>query len=210
MTRILLNLTIVMAMAFTSMGSTQQDTEGNKSGTKIEELQPAPAFTVQDVYGATIDLASLKGKKVMLTLYRNVGCAVCNLRFHELEEQAAYFESRDLVLLAVYESTAENMLRYLDNQRVYPKMIPDPELKLYKLYGLEKSPGKMMKGMLRGGLKKRKEGKKLFHEKIKKDGSAARISADFLIDEGGIVRKAYYGKYVGDHLPVDAIKQFIE
>jgi hypothetical protein len=66
-----------------------------------------------------------------------------------------------------------------------------------------------MKGMFHGAMGKMKEGKKLFKKKIKQDGTANRISADFLIDENGNVASAYYGKYIGDHLPIDSIKQFL-
>ena len=206
----ILNLSIAIALMLTNSAFTAPHIVGGKDKEKVMKSQVAPTFTIKDVYGTTIDLDKLKGKKVMLTLYRNVGCAICNLRFHELQEEGAYFESRNLVLLAVYESTAENMLQYLDDQKVYPKMIPDPELTLYRLYGLEKSMGKMMKALFNGGLQKKKEGKNLFHKKIKRDGSKTRISADFLIDENGVIKEAYYGKYLGDHLPIETIKQFIQ
>jgi peroxiredoxin Q/BCP len=44
---------------------------------------------------------------------------------------------------------------------------------------------------------------------MKQDGDSNTISADFLINESGIVKTAYYGKFLGDHLPVDQIKTFL-
>lgn len=176
---------------------------------KIKPKQSAPAFTVQDVYGAPINLTDFNGKKVLLSFYRNVGCPVCNIRFHELQQEATYFQSKGLVVLAVYESSAENMKQYLENDTVYANMIPNPDLSIYKLYEVERSMGKLMKGMFHGALGKMKQGKKLFRKKIEQDGTKDRIGADFLISEDGTIHTAYYGNYVGDHLPVSEIKQFL-
>jgi thioredoxin-dependent peroxiredoxin len=180
-----------------------------KGKMKIEPPQTAPTFTVKDVNGATVNLADYKGKKVMLTFYRNVGCPVCNLRFHELEKENELFKSKGLVMLSVYESTAENMKSYLENETVYATMIPNADQSLYQLYNIDRSTGKMMKGMFHGAMGKMKAGKKLFKKKIKQDGNSNRIGADFLIDENGNIKMAYYGKYVGDHLPISDIKTFL-
>jgi thioredoxin-dependent peroxiredoxin len=178
--------------------------------TKILQAQPAPGFTITDVYGNVIDLGLYKGKKVLLSFYRNVGCPICNLRFHELQEQSDFFARKGLLVLAVYESSAENMRQYLTNETVYASMIPNPEQDLYELYDVDRSMGKMMKGMFHGAMSKMKKGKKMFKEKISQDGHSDRIGADFLIDERGNIVAAYYGKYVGDHISVEEIKKFID
>jgi hypothetical protein len=55
-----------------------------------------------------------------------------------------------------------------------------------------------------------KTGKKLFKKKMKQDGNANRMGADFLIDENGKIAVAYYGKYVGDHLSISQIKGWLK
>jgi hypothetical protein len=112
-------------------------------------------------------------------------------------------------MLAIYESTAENMKQYVDGERLYATMVPNPDQRLYKLYEVERSVGKMMKGMFHGAMGKMKKGKRLFKKEIKQDGNSNRIGADFLIDEKGNIATAYYGKFIGDHLPIDTIKQFL-
>ncbi len=199
----------VMLMAFITILSTQSFAQSKKDKMKLAPPQSAPDFTVKDVNGKGVKLADYKGKKVMLTFYRNVGCPVCNLRFHQLQEQADYFKSKDLILLAVYESTANKMKQYVEGENFYATMLPNPDLSLYRLYNIEQSSGKLMKGMLHGAMTKMGKGKKLFKRKIKQDGNANRISADFLIDEKGNIKTAYYGKFIGDHLPITDIKQFL-
>lgn len=177
---------------------------------KIKENQTAPGFTLHDVNGNAITLSDYKGKKVFLSFFRNVGCPICNFRFHELQEKSDYFKSKNLILLAVYESSAENMKKYLDGENPYMVMIPNQDESLYKHYAVEKSLGKVMKGMVHGAMNKMKKGKKLFKNNIKQDGNTTRIGADFLIDEKGVVKRAFYGDYVGDHLPVTEILKFIQ
>ncbi len=180
-----------------------------KEQQKVEPPKAAPTFTIKDVAGSTINLADYKGKKVLLCFYRNVGCPVCNLRFHELEGQAAYFKSKDLIVLSVYESSAVNMKHYVGNEYYYSVMLPNPDQSLYQLYDIDRSMGKVMKGMFHGAMGKMKAGKKLFKKKMKQDGNKDRIGADFLIDENGNVLIAHYGKYIGDNLPVSEIKKFL-
>ena len=176
---------------------------------KVQVSQSAPDFHVNDVKGNVIDLKNYRGQKVLLSFYRNIGCPICNLRFHELESESAYFKSRNLVLIAVYESTADNMKQYLGHESFYAVMIPDPSQHLYTLYHIERSTAKLMKGIFHGAMGKAKAGKKLFRSSIATDGNTNRIGADFLIDENGKVLKAHYGSYLGDELPFGEIKKIL-
>lgn len=180
-----------------------------KANMKVKEQQTAPGFTIKDVNGTALNLADYKGKKILLSFYRNTGCPICNLRFHELEEQAEYFKSKNLVVLAIYESSAENMKTFLEGEHPYAIMVPNPEQNLYQLYDIDKSTGKVLKGIFHGAIGKAKKGEKLFKTKLKQDGNSSRIGADFLIDENGIIKTAYYGNYLGDDLPLENIKAFL-
>ena len=177
---------------------------------KVHISQQAPDFQAMDVSGKTISLSALKGKKVLLTFYRNVGCPVCNFRFHELEQKSAEFQAKNTVLIAVYESSREHIEKYLAGESVYPLMIPDPQEMLYKRYDVDKSMGKVMKGMFHGAMGKMKAGKKLFKKHLKQDGNMTRIGADFLIDETGKVIIAHYGAYLGDHIPLSELEKAIQ
>lgn len=176
---------------------------------KIKEAQQAPLFTSKDVYGNEIKLSDFKGKKVLLMFNRNVGCPVCNLQYHQLSENAGYFKEKGLVILSVYESSAKSMKEYLEGEELFSVMIPDSSLDLYKLYDVERNTGKLMKGIFNGAIGKAKKGKKLFSKKMQQDGNTDRINAEFFIDENGTVTKAHYGRYLGDHLTIEEIKEWI-
>jgi len=178
----------------------------HKNKMKLQPTQAAPAISTGDVYGRPFDLGSLRGKKVLLSFHRFAGCPVCNLRFHQLEAQAPYFKDKGLVLVGIYESSRETMQQYLEGQNPYTIMIPNPDESLYRLYGVERSKSKVLKGLLKGAMGKALQGNKLYKNKIKHDGHADRIGADFIIDEQGNIQQAHYGQYLGDNLPLEDIK----
>lgn len=206
-------LTLSVLLFATTTFSQSNSTKQNKS-MKITNNQQAPDFQVQDVYGKSISLSAFKGKKILLSFFRNAGCPVCNLRFHKLETESGFLKSNNVVFIAVYASDKDNMLDYLnssypDSSSLYPIFIANTDRSLYNLYDLERSTGKLIKSLLfHGGLSDVSKGKKLYKSKIKDDSPKNMIGADFLIDETGKVITAYYGKYSGDFIPIEMIKSF--
>lgn len=172
----------------------------------LEEGMFAPSFQVRDINGITHNIDKYKGKKVLLSFYRNAGCPVCNYRFHELEDEREFFEKKNVVLLAIYESSLQNLQLMVDTNKYFQHIISDEEGLLYDLYAVEASRTKITKGMLHGALSKAQKGKKYYNTKIKQDGNPNRIAADFLIDENGNISIAYYGKYLGDRMPLTFLK----
>ncbi|MDI9319193.1 MAG: redoxin domain-containing protein [Phycisphaerales bacterium] len=171
--------------------------------------QFAPDFKIKDINGVEQSIERYKGKKILLSFYRYASCPICNFRFHELEAERAFFEQKGVVFLAVYESSADNVKDLNDTNQYYQILIPNPNGALYELYAVEISKGKVLKGMTNGAIRKANEGKKLFAKKIKKDGNSNRIAADFLIDENGNVIYPYYGRYLGDRMPIEFIKSHL-
>lgn len=200
----------VPIMAIIALALSSQSFITKKSKMKIQANQPAPTFTINDVNGAKINLPDYRGKKLLLLFNRNVGCPICNLQYHNLNTNADYFKKKGVVILSVYESSAENMKTYLDGETSSLTMIPDPTLSLYKLYAVERSNGKILKGLFNGALGKARAGKKIFTKKMKQDGNSDRINAEFLIDENGKVTMAHYGNYLGDDLSIEEIKKMVE
>lgn len=174
---------------------------------RIDSL--APQFTALDVYGTQIKLSELQGKKVLLTFYRNVGCPVCNLRFHEMEKLLAKYDT-SVIALAVYESSSEHISAYLGTDTYKAIIIPNPLQDLYRLYHVERSTVKIMKGLFNGAFTKMTKGNKLFKRKIKQDGNMDRLEADFLIDAHGKVARAHWARFLGDHIPLAEVEEFIK
>ena len=174
-----------------------------KVGDKLPELRLSP------VYGDSLRISSLKGKKILLTFNRYVSCPLCNFRTHELLEHYDTLKQNGLVIISVYESGRETLTQYTSKEEIPFFMIADPDEILYKQFKVRKSWWKTFTGLFNHYNRKHSAGKKLFKSKYDRDGHLNRIGADFLIDENGIIRTAYYGKFVGDHLPVEEIVKWV-
>lgn len=167
---------------------------------KIVPHQPAPDFTATTVTGQPFRLSALRGQRVLLSFMRNAGCPICNLRVHELRQQADSLRAANTTVVLVYESPNATLREYLADVDLPFTFIGDPELTLYRQYGVEKSVLKLLRTMANGGASKASASKALFGKPMKQDGNMTRIEADFLIDERGVVERAHYGRFVGDHL----------
>lgn len=173
------------------------------------ENQPAPDFQTTDISGNTVRISALKGKKVLLTFYRHVGCPFTNLRFLELQKLDSYFSKMGLVVLAIYESSSDNLKRYSRDESFYARLIANPEFDLYTLYDIELSTLKILFSMYRGAFAKGAAGRRSFKENFGPEGHTNVLGGDFLIDEDGCIKYAYYNQYLGDHLPVKDIIHFL-
>lgn len=164
----------------------------------------APWTEVTDVNGKEV---SIEGEKVYLSFMRFAGCPICNFRMHELIQHRADFEKAGIKPIIIYESETSTMQSYADDSSIPYTLISDPERKLYKLYGLKKSLGKMFRTMMKKEAKAAMaKGNALFGSThYKRDGSLTTMPADFLIDESGEIRMVHYGSYIGDHPDLDTL-----
>lgn len=172
---------------------------------RLEPGAAAPDFTATDWEGKSHRLADLPGRR-WLAFFRYAGCPLCNLRVHHLIQRHADHTARGLSVLAVFQSPPESIASYVGKQRPPFPLLSDPEERLYGLYGVETSLagylspanlGRLAQATANGFLPGRP------------DGSATRIPADFLIDAGGTIRRAYYGKVIADHLPFPDVDAFL-
>ena len=201
MNRFLFNL--FLACIFTGSAFSQQAPHRFKAGDKL------PDIVLADAFGDSVNTAKLKGKKILITFNRYVSCPLCNFRTHELLEHYDTLKMNGLVIISIYESGKETLTEYTTKEQVPFYMIPDPQQLLYKKFKVQKSWWKSFIGLFNHYRQKHNKGRKLFKSQYKRDGHLNRIGADFLIDENGNVRTAYYGKFVGDHFPVEDILKWV-
>lgn len=171
----------------------------------IERGQLAPSFTAKTWQGETLDLERYRGQKVWLGFYRWASCPLCNLRMSEVIERHREFEAAGIQLIAVFQSPAENIAKYVGKQQPPFPMIADPDLALYATYGVRPSLAGMfyprvfmrsVRAVLAG------------YFSLEMDGPKAMVPADFLVDPEGLVYKAYYGTAITDHIPFEEVAEF--
>lgn len=169
----------------------------------------AKDFTIKDYLGNTIKLADLKGKFTLLAFFRNAECALCNLRVHQLLNVYPELQKKGLQILAVFESTEENIKNSVGNKEMPFSLIPDPTKKLYQLYDVESSWLGVIKTIITGK-KEIKEAEKLGFQMKKVPGMKMdRMPVEFLIGPDLRMQIVKFSNKVTDHISIDEIKSHL-
>ncbi|MFC3156947.1 peroxiredoxin family protein [Gilvimarinus japonicus] len=165
-------------------------------------------FRTKDVHGKPFQLSDYKGKRVMLSFFRDAGCPFCNLRVYELTHKYKHWQDQNLEVIAVFSDTSAQVRRYVAKHPRPFTMLADPKLQLYNRYGIEHSGSallkallfkfpRIVKGIFKGGRPSNNP-----HVKI--------VPADFLLTEDGRVAKVWYGRDTSDHIPLTEVQRFID
>lgn len=173
---------------------------------RLTEGSIAPGFEVKDYRGKSLALAQYQGQKVMLSFFRGASCPFCNLRVHELIKNHELLKNYGLQVVTFFAASPEEIQRYAGTQDPSFPIIPDPELDLYRQYGLESSHLGIIRAMLKPLSMIKVMFSGFFNLRSIKDPPL--IPADFLIDKDQTISKVYYGKDFGDHLPLQEILQW--
>jgi peroxiredoxin len=182
---------------------------------KLAPGNKAIHFQVIDVHGREINLEAYKGKKVLLTFFRNTACPYCNLRVHQMMRY--YDQLKDnLEMLFFFESKKEIILRSSFHAGINPvPVISDHDKVIYQQYGIGTSLAGMLASLVswdRNYVKTTRAAKAagVPFGKAAADPEAtdSLMPADFLIDENQMIHTAHYGNDMGDHLDIDKIFEF--
>jgi peroxiredoxin len=168
--------------------------------------EKAPNFDVVDLTGKKISLKDYKDKTVLISFYRYASCPLCNLRISQLIQEYDSLQSKGLHIISFFQSPKESMLKYVGDQKPPFPLIPDPKREIYRLYGVEKSWFKYIRGgMTRKMFKALRAGYKIKDM----EGQKNLVPADFLV-ENLTIKIAYYGKSIADHVPIKELLEFLE
>ena len=163
----------------------------------------APIIHLMDTNGEMFDLEKLQGKQVLISFYRFATCPFCNMRIHNLVKNYEKYSSR-FEVVAIFESNMPTLINAMDNHQAPFRILSDANSVYYQKYGLEKSLWGVFKGMLLR-MPTAIKGMMMGYLPTNIDSSLTRMPADFLIDEEGKIKIAYYGSDEGDHLDVDTL-----
>ena len=70
---------------------------------KINVGDDAPQMTLPAIDGSSFDMASMKGKRVILTFFRFSSCPFCNIRIHRILKRWNEFPD-DVVMVGVFDA----------------------------------------------------------------------------------------------------------
>lgn len=176
---------------------------------KLQTGNTALDFTAIDIFGKEVRLSEFKGKKIILSFYRNVNCPFCNRRVHEIMGNNYKLKKAGVQLVLLFESSNEKLASSVFHQGVSPwPLLGDPDKKVYTKYGIERSPLKMMKTMFVSSLRQAKKDTEELNLPQDKDADISLIPADFFIDENFQIVNAHYGTHLDDHVSIQELKAF--
>lgn len=178
---------------------------------KIQTGQLASDFVATDVNGKQVRLSDFRGKKIILSFYRNVNCPFCNRRVHQLMLNSLSFKNKDVQLFFLFESSNEVLKKSAFHKGIVPwPLIGDQERKLYTQYGVERSSIGVFKTMFAANMPKAmREAKKLnLPEERDKHAHMDQMPADFFIDENFRIVTAHIGSHMDDHIAYEKILAF--
>ncbi len=164
-----------------------------RKGDKSPEFE---VFDYKNIKQALLD----NEQPVLLTFFRHAGCPMCNLRTHQLILAQDKLQQYNLKIITVFESPAKSIVKDVGRQNPPFPIIPDPDRKLYKLFGVNISwigfvkiffirPKHVFEAIFKKG----------FIPKFLE--ATPMMPADFIINKHGVICEAYYGKDIGDHIP---------
>ncbi len=176
---------------------------------KVQAGNNARDFAAKDIYGKDVKLSDYRGKRIILSFYRNVSCPFCNRRVHQVMGYNIRLMNAGVQLIFLFESDKEKLASSSFHQGIIPwPLIGDPEKKIYNLYGVEQSILKTMKTMFATSLSLAKKDTQELNLPKDKDASMNLIPADFFIDENFRIVKAHYGKHLDDHVDMEELIAF--
>lgn len=170
---------------------------------KLTEKEQAIKFIAADYLGNKIDITDYQDKKILLSFFRGASCPFCNMRINYLIKNYSKFEKNGIVIITIFAASKDEILKYAGTQNAPFPIVADPDLELYKKYGIEESSSGMIKAMMNPIKMMKVMFSGFFNMKSLNDKPI--IPADFLIDNNMSIYRAYYGNDFGDHIPIDEV-----
>lgn len=135
---------------------------------RLKKGDPAPGFSLKDQAGEAVDLADLRGKKVLLYFYPRADTPGCTKQACSVRDSDADLTGQGIVTLGVSPDKPEKQKKFDEKYSLGFPLLSDPDHETAAAYG--------------AWGEKVRFGKK----------SEGIIRSSFLIDESGSVVEAWY------------------
>lgn len=137
--------------------------------------QPAPVFTATTHSGEVVDLAALRGRKVVLYFYPKDDTPGCTAQACNLRDHRALLEERGISVIGVSPDDDASHARFAEQHDLPFPLVADPGREIIERYGVwgeRKNYGKTFMGLQR---------------------------TTFLIDEEGVIQHVFKRPRTANH-----------
>lgn len=173
---------------------------------KVKRGDKAIDFVLEDHNGNPQRLSDFRGKKILLSFYRDAGCPFCNLRIYELSKHYEALQRHNVVMIAVFHSNKDTIKKFVGRKsRPFP-LLADPTKSIYTLYDVKRSVPMLMLAMMNVS--------RMFKAFARGFGPSLGamkpwLPADILIDETMVVQDSFYANDATTHIPMERITRFV-
>jgi peroxiredoxin Q/BCP len=115
--------------------------EGSALATELKAGDPAPALTLALQDGKTVDLASLKGKQVVLYFYPKDDTPGCTVEAQGIRDQWQAFEKAGIQVFGVSRQDAASHTAFIEKHKLPFNLVVDGDGSVTKAFGVPVSGG---------------------------------------------------------------------
>ncbi|WP_157002463.1 thioredoxin-dependent thiol peroxidase [Agromyces laixinhei] len=137
---------------------------------------PAPDFTLRDQNGDPVTLSALRGTKVVLYFYPEAMTPGCTTEACDFRDNLNSFASAGFRVLGVSKDDVAKLSAFAERDRLTYSLLSDTDLAVQRAYGVW--------------------GEKSLYGKI----VVGSIRSTFVIDESGLVERAFYNVKATGHV----------
>ena len=142
---------------------------------RLEAGDPAPTFTLTDHDGTSVSLADFAGRSVVVYFYPKDDTPGCTKEACQFNENLAAFAAADVAVVGISPDGAEKHTKFREKYQLDLPLLSDPDksvMEAYGAFGEKMMYGKKVMGVIR---------------------------STFLIDEKGMVERAWYSVKADGH-----------
>lgn len=172
---------------------------------RLSAPSTAPKLEMTDINNQPVTIGSGQ-RRTLLCFFRDAACPFCNFRIYELTNHHEDLARLGLDIVAVFSSSTADVKRFVARQPRPFRVVADPSSNAHKLYGIERSFWRKLKGIVTR-VPTLLKGMRIVG--LAGLNTSNLMPADFLIDEHGRIVEAYYGDDAGDHIPFERVELFI-
>ena len=106
---------------------------------EVEGTQPtvgekAPDFSLENLDGDVVSLESLKGQKVLISVFPDINTSVCDLQTRHFFNKAGDY--KDVTIINISNNTKDQLGDWCATNNIDVEMLSDADLEFGKAYGI--------------------------------------------------------------------------
>ena len=162
----------------------------------LAKNQTAPNIIATSIGGQTINLAALKGKRILIKFHRFSGCPVAQNQIHELIKRQNELSISGIETIVLLHNTKEK-IEPLFKEVPGLHIIADKQKRFYRLYD-SAFTWKALFSFASWGITFKSFFKGYYPRFNRFQGGIIAVPSDFLINEQGTIVNQQYGELFGD------------